>query len=1046
MRILVLGPVRVRIRDAEAHLGGPESKALLSALLLQARQVVPTDRLIGLLWDDSPPRSAAALVRDYISLLRRGLAAAGWAEALAARSQGYLLAVDAADSDLETFERTLAAGRQAERAADHGAAAERYGQALGLWRGPAFCGIDAGFARARARVLAEERLSAEEGLARCLLAQGRAGELCASLRALVVANPLREEARGLLMRALVETGRQADALAVYRELAEPGEPLRDLHEAIRSGALERRVPRQRVETTTPMNLSGLPGPPRVVPGNLPPDICDFTGRAEPLATVLRLAEAPKPDKSAGSAESAESAESSGARTSPPTVVVSGFGGSGKSALAVHAAHRLRARCPDGALFADLRGRDRDLGAFDVLGRFLGALGVAGSDLPATVADRAALFRRTVAGRRLVIVLDNARNETQVRPLLPDDPHCLVIITSRSRLTGIDGATPVELDFFSTETAVEMLGKIIGADRVAAAPDAAARIATLCGGIPLAIRAAGAKLLAEPDWPLPALAARLSDERRRLDELAVGDLAVRSSLLLNYRELDDLQRRAFHLLSVLDLPDFGWWLAAPLLDIPLEDAQDAVARLVDLRLLEVAGLDRIGRVRYRLHDLVQLFGAEHAEVDEPADMVAAAVSRTLATWMALVEAGSRKLPRVTLRLRPNLAANVEVDPRLVAEVEDNPTEWLKSETATVVRAVERAHDLGIDGMTTLLITTLLSSPFAARNEFDGWQRTHEVALTAARSTGDRQAEAVVLAGLGQLHYEKDEYAAALEHFTAAVAHTAATGDDATRAVALVGLGTVRRDLAEIAGARRDLAAAADVGARIGDGSVVAAARYGLAAISRDHGAMADAVTGFERCVELYRGLADLRGEALALRGLSLCHRARGEHGQAAELSERAAAVLSAAGDELGETYARQSWAKALLRLGASGHGQDTTGKGIAGQDIIDTLTGCLATCVSQCDRFGVALMTRTLGEAHLALGDRALAADVLGAALRGWEDLGLPLWQARTLRDLAAADPALADAHWRRATALFAASAGREAAELAAHTPASWYEHVRSTHR
>jgi DNA-binding SARP family transcriptional activator/tetratricopeptide (TPR) repeat protein len=1007
LRILVLGPVEVRSPRGAVNLGGPKPKALLSALLLQARQVVSAERLIDLIWADAPPQSATALVHTYVSALRRGFTAAGMDGALATRAPGYVLDVRPEDSDLESFERHLDEARRAERAADHDTAARHYDLALGLWRGPAFGGVDAAFARARADGLAEERLGAEEGSARARLALGQAGELTQPLRSLVAAHPLREEARGLLMRVLCETGRQADALAVYREGRqvlldelgiEPGERLRELQGAILNGTLAPLAARAPV--LVPARQA--PVDERAVPRTLPPDIGDFTGRDDTLAAVLRLA-------------------TTGTGTRTPTVVVSGFGGAGKSVLAVHAAYLLREQYPDGQLFANLRGFDRDVGAFEALGRFLGALGV--TDLPSTVDDRVELFRRTVSGRRLIIVLDNARAEHQLRPLLPGDPNCLVLITSRSRLTGLEGAEHVELGFFSTDTAVDMLGKIVGTERIASQHTAARRIADLCGGVPLAIRAAAAKLQARPHWPLKSLATRLSDERRRLDELAVGDLAIRSSLRMNYTELTEPQRRAFHLLCVLDLPDFGWWVAAPLLDVPLEQAEDVVEQLVDLRLLEVAGVDGIGRVRYSFHDLVQLFGAEQAAAAEsPAD-VAAAVSRVLAVWMALVDAGSRQLPRVTLGLRPSVDV-VSVDERLVEEVEDDPTAWFKSETSAVVRAVERAGELGIDGMATL-ITALLASPFAARNEFDGWQRTLEVARTAAE--GDRRAEAMVLAGLGQLHYEQDDFGTALRHFANAETSAVAVGDDAIRAVALVGLGTVRRDLAEFDAARADLVTAAGLGERIGDDSVVAAACYGLGVISRDHGGIDEAATWTRRSLDLYRKTDDLRGQALALRGLSLCHRALDEHAEAAELSDQAVTILDAAGDELGATYARQSKAKALIRLGRT-------------DGVDELLARCLETCTRHRDRFGVALMTRTIGELKLALGDRSGAEVVLTEALALWEELAAPLWQVRTLRDLAAASSS--DALWQRARDLCASVGGREADELAAHTAASWYLQVR----
>lgn len=764
MRVGALGPVEV-LTDTVVNLGGPKPKALLAALMLEPGRVVSIEALVDLIWDEQPPQSAVALVHTYVSALRRGFASIGEQSALATRAPGYLLDIDPADVDLVAFAQHLDDARRAEQAGDHAAATDGYRQAIALWRGPAFGGVDAQFARTRAAALADERLAAEEGLARCELALGQLTGAVSRLTTLTAANPLREETRGLLMRALYLTGRQGDALAAYRDGrehliealgVEPGAALRELHAQILDGTL--------AQEPVPASVATLPQPrtPPKVPNQLPPDVADFTGRVEQLDQVIRLASSPS-------------------RPTTPIVVVSGVGGAGKSALAVHCAHLLAEEYPDGQLFADLHG----VSSGDVLGRFLRALGVTSAELPDSQDERAELYRMTVAGRRLCIVLDNVRGEHQVRKLLPGSGDCLVIITSRSRLTGIAGAEPVELDTFSAKASIAMLGRIIGADRVAAEPAAAATIARLCGGIPLAIRVAGAKLLARSHWPLRTLATRLSDERRRLDELAVGDLAIRSSLEVNYAELTEPQRRAFHLLSLLDLPDFAAWLAAPLLEVSLEDAEDVVEQLVDLRLLDIAGVDAIGRIRYRFHDLVELFGAEQAVRNEPTELVSAALGRALAVWMALVEVGAARLPRVTLGLRPALVPTVELDPRLAAEAEDNPTDWLKSETMTVVRAVERAHELGVDELSTTLITSLLSSPFAARNEFDGWQRTHEVALKAAVGSGNKRAEATVLTGLGQLFYERDDFPAALAHFRQALDDAVAIDDPAIQAVAMSG---------------------------------------------------------------------------------------------------------------------------------------------------------------------------------------------------------------------------------------------------------------------
>ncbi|GLW79896.1 AfsR/SARP family transcriptional regulator [Actinokineospora globicatena] len=1029
MRVLVLGPIVVRGDGGVVPVGGAKPRTLLAALVTQPRTVVSIEQLISALWDEDPPRSATPLVHTYVSALRRALAAAGSPSVLATQPPGYRLDLRPQDSDLETFEQLLRQGRSLERAGDHVSAAAAYGQARELWRGQAFGGVDAAFARTRASGLEEDRLSIEEGLARCELATQRPDEAGSRMARLVADHPLREEAHGLLMRALYEGGRQADALAVYRDArkhlrdelgVEPGEKLRQVHTGVLSGNLQPLVARESAVTVLEVGAEVDPGEtvgaappyPRVTytaPRHLPPDLADFVGRADQLTAVRRVAGRSGAD----------------GHTATPTVVVTGFGGAGKSALAVHSAHLLREDYPDGQLFADLRGVDPELGVRDALRRFLGALGVPAADLPDTVADRVELYRRMVAGRALVVVLDNVVGEHQVRPLLPGSPHCLVIVTSRSRLTGLEGAEVVELDFFDTDASTRMLAAIIGQARAAADPAAAATIARLCGGVPLAIRAAAAKLLARPHWPLRALADRLSDVRRRLDELAVGDLAVRSSLQLNHADLDHAQRAAFHLLALLDLPDFGAWLAAPLLDIGVDEAEDIVEHLVDLRLLEVVGVDTVGRVRYRFHDLVRLFAIEQTT----GDPVGPAIDRMLATWLSLVEIGTASMPRVTLGLRPS-RTDLDLDTRQADEVRRDPTGWLTAETATVIRVVERGHELGADSSTTMLMVALLGSPFAARNEFDGWQRILDVAMASARTSGDRAAEAKVHAGLGHLRYEQDDFPAATTHFTQAWQHAEAVGDDLIHGVARVGLGTVHRELGEFDLAVAHLVAGSELAERGGDQSVVAAAQYGLGAIHRDLGDLPAAFESMRTCLALYRDLEDQRGEGLALRGLGLCHRAVGELDQAVDLSRQAESVLHAAGDPLGAAYAQQSLAKALLRQGSA-------------TEAADVLSACHEVFLRNKDRFGVALAVRTMGEAALAAGDDEAAGELLAVALAGWQELALPLWEARTLRDLAAAEPDSAHEHWTAARDLFTTLNAREATELAELDPAGWREQVRS---
>lgn len=1019
VQFLALGPLEVRNGGGEITLGGAKPRTLLAALLQNPRRVVSRDRLVDLIWDDDPPPSADALIHTYVSALRKAFAAAGQPETLLTRAPGYVLDIGHAESDLEQFQQHLAAARYAERRAAFGAAGAAYEKALGLWRAPAFTGVTAAFARSAAAELGEEQLAAAEGLARCLLQVGRCAEVVARMSRVTAEHPHREAPYGLLMRGLYATGRQGDALAVYQDVrrvlmadlgVEPGQDLREIHQEILNGTAAvpaAAAPSSARPPVSPSDGGGVP-----VPRLLPPDIGDFSARIAALEQVLAIG------------------RSQAVQTSSPTVVISGFGGAGKSTLAVHAAHLLRDRFPDGQLFADFSGAEGEPDVREIIGRFAVALGAATTQLPSDIDERSALYRMHIAAKRLVIVLDNVSAEAQVRKLLPGTEGCLILITSRSRLTGLEGAEAVELEYLSEDASHDMLRDIVGPDRLASDPGAARALARLCGGIPLAIRTVGTKLLARPHWPLRALAARLGDVRRRLDELAAGDRAVRASLELTYAELDDDARRAFHLLTSLNMPDFAAWLAAPLLGMSLDDAEDVVERLVDLRLLDVVGIDNIGRVRYRFHDLVQIFGAERAG-QEPADAVAAATTRALRLSLELVTASSwgRLYQPVSVPLERDDSCSV--DARLLEEISGSAADWFAAETPSLVRMIERSHELGQHQDAVVASATMIS-PFAVRNDFDSWQRTHAVALSFARKNRDRRAETITLAGLGQMYYEKDDFERALEHYREACELAEQTGDDRARAVALVGIGTVCSERAEYESAHRTFATAAELADRLDDPALAAATQFGIGSVSRDRGNLAEATGALHRCVQLRRAMNDRRGEGQALRGVSLCHRAAGDCAEAAATGSAALEILRDAGAPRDVAYAQQSLVKAWIR-------QRRTA------DAGDALADALRVCEQHRDRFGIALITRTRGELALSLGEPRRAVRLLSTAYDMWGELQLDIWQARTLRDLAAAevtdDPRLAQKHWSQALTIFTGRKAREAQELPSTSPGGWHDRV-----
>jgi hypothetical protein len=438
-----------------------------------------------------------------------------------------------------------------------------------------------------------------------------------------------------LILALYRGGRQADAIAAYEALRralsdemglDPGPALQELHLKILRGdpslhGEPHNGPHQR-PGPEPARAHLIepppPSPSAVVPRQLPRDLPDFCGRSGEMKqlTGLLTASDPMPGET-------------------PVVVISGKGGIGKTALAVQAAHRLSATFRDGQLLANLHGSGlRAAPAASVLASFLRALGVTGSAVPRSIEDRAAMFRSLTAGRRLLIVLDNADGEGQVRPLLPASASCAVIITSRARMTGLAGARLINLDVLDDDHAMDLLGMIVGPGRVSAEADDARLLVSLCGGLPLALRIVGMRLAAKAHWPLATLAGRLADQRRRVTELTYGDLDVRATFALSYEALDEPAKVMLRRLSLLDTPDFPAWAGAALLDISPDEAADICERLVDAQLLDPAGRRPRGEISYGFHDLVRAFARDLANAAEPEAARTAALDRAFGAWRAL----------------------------------------------------------------------------------------------------------------------------------------------------------------------------------------------------------------------------------------------------------------------------------------------------------------------------------------------------------------------------------------------------------------------------
>ena len=976
MEFRVLGPVEIARDGRTRGIGGPKPTTLLTLLAVRAGQGVSFDEIVEAIWGTEPPNQARAAVHTYVSSLRRSIGE----DVLARSGGGYVLAVEPERVDVVRFERDTARGRAAFAGGRPDEAAGLFSDALGLWRGPALGGAQGWWAENERARLNELRFTAVEDRADAFLATERGADLVTDLRAAVAESPFRERLRGQLVTALHQAGRQADAFAEYRQACavlrdelglEPGPALRAAFEHVARGEQEpERVPRDDT---------------RARPRQLPFHVADFTGRA---------------------AETTLLASALGGTGDGRLCAIYGKPGAGKSALAVHVAHQVRDQFPDGQLYASLRGvqaAPADPG--DVLATFLRALGVELTAIPAEVDERAQLYRTLLADREVLVVLDDAANERQVRPLLPGSGGCAVLVTSRERLGALGGADHLRLDLLDDAEALRLLAVVVGADRVGAEREQAAEIVRLCGQLPLALRIAGARLAGRPHWTLKRLVERLHAQRGILSELTVGDLEVRGSVALSYNGLGDRERVALRRLGLVDVASCGGWVIAPLLDCSVDDAEELVERLADAQLLDVTA-DR-GPLRFVLHDLIRAFARERGEAEETAGEVGAALARVAESMLTLVTAAGGDVPPADPYLSPDVVA------ALLADSDG----WFEGEQAALVRVVERVSELGLTGVATRLASALCASRFSVRNLFSQWWRTHSAALAAAGAAGDRAGEARLLAGLGWLRYEQDRFDEAVTYYEQASTAYASIDDRRNQARTRLALSTVLREQGLLARAREVLDLST---VDLTEPRDVARAAHELARVATELGEFPTALAACERAAAGYREIGDVTGESMVLRSTGIVHRAAGALRDAARFAVRAVELLETTDERLLLAYARQALAKVRVRQRL-------------GDAVRDDLLACLAVCNDMQDGFGQALVLRTLGELDLASGRLAEARRFLDHSLQWWDALSLPVWRARTLRDLSLVhaglgEQAAADEVWTRARDLFVEFGTREARE------------------
>ena len=1008
MDFSLLGPLVVRRDGIEIPVQRGKQRQLLAALLLNAGRLVSLDDLVATLWGPAPPPSVRQSLQNYVMRLRHTLGEAGWAR-ISTQPRGYLIRVGPGELDLSRFGALLEAARSAARDGSWDIAAERARAALTLWRGEPLADVESELLASReVPKLAELRLQAQETALEAELRLGRALEVIPELRRLVTDHPLREHLHQLLMLALYRDGRQAEALACYQHArqvlidelgAEPGTGLRRLH--------------QQILAADPVLAAAEPGRrpaggvASAAPWELPAPVPHFVGRENELKELTGLL------------------DRAGERA-PGAVLISAIGGTagvGKTALAIHWARQVAERFPDGQLYVNLRGYDPDepMPAADALARFLRALGVPGQDIPAEPGERAARFRSLLAGRRVLLVLDNAGQVEQVRPLLPGGPGCVTLVTSRDSLAGLvarDGALRLDLDLLTPSEAVGLLRVLIGA-RVDAEADAADILAARCARLPLALRIAAELATARPAASLAELAGELADQQRGLDLLDAGGdrrTGIRAVFSWSYQHLDTGAAGLFRLLGLHPGLDVDLYAAAALAATTAECARRRLNQLARAHLIQPAGPGR-----FVLHDLLRAFARDLAAAHDAEDGQHAALTRLFDCYLYTSAAAMNTLFPAEASRWPSLPPPAG----LVLPATDHPAAaraWLDAERANLVAVAAHAAAYGWPAH-TIRLAAVLFRYLDVGGHFPESVVIHSHARSAAAQTGDRAAEAEALTNLGLVDLHQCRYQQATSYLRRALALSRETGDLAGQARALQDLGLSDFAQGRWQRAASQLSQALDLfcatGDRIGEGRALC--NLGIIEYLQDR--WRQAAGHLQRALALYREAGYRTGEAYVLANLGAGELRQGRHQRATGHLGQALALFRETGNRIGEAHVLVDLGVADLRQGRH---QPATGH----------LGQALALFRATGNRAGEAEALNGLGEVFLADGQPGHARAQHAAALDLTGQIGDKYGHARAHSGLghcyhAADDPDRGRQHLQHALTLYTELGASEAAQIRA---------------
>ncbi|WP_078911560.1 AfsR/SARP family transcriptional regulator [Streptomyces sp. NRRL WC-3742] len=968
----ILGPLDVQADGSPVPVAGARQRTILSMLLLSANRVVSVDALADAVWHGNPPNTFVNQVAICVSGLRKTFkTAVGVDDLIVTMHPGYMLFVGEHRIDAVEFEEVTAQAREAARGGNTPEAVELLDEALAMWRGPALEGIAGERVEAEAARLTEMRLDVYEEFTALRLDLGMHRELVGELSSFIRENGLREQARGHLMLAQYRSGRRAEALETFREGRrllidelgiEPGPALKELHDAVLADSPRLTLPAEAV-AAAPIVAAN--------PAQLPSDVASFTGRDEELSFLDRLL------------------DGRGETGALPVGSITGIGGVGKTALAVHWAHQVAARFPDGQLFADLRGydeHDEPTTPSAVLDRFLRALGVPAERIPVELVERTALFRSVLDSRRVLIVLDNARSFTQIRPLLPGSGRCCVLVTSRDpmqNLAGDYGFVHLSLNTLEQDEATELLARVVGDDRLAADPAGTARLSALCDRLPLALRIAAARLAAKPHWSVRTLVSRLEDQHRRLDELSQGERGVRAGFRLSYRDLNERAARMYRLLGLLNVPDFSAWVGAALLDISPYDAEDLIEELVDAQLLEVLSDAATGRVRYRFQDLLRLFAYECAKEQEGEPERHSALQRAHGGWLFLAQEAHRRIYGGDYTVIHGPGHRHELPEHLVAELLDEPMAWFEVERAAIVGVVDQASQADQSAVAWDLTMTS-ATLFQNRNYPEEWRLCGERALAAARRTGDDIGEAAMLHSLGTLEIVQWRYEEAAERLDHALRLFDQHGEQRGRALVLRNLALYQRYNGDLDASRASAHLALEGFRTAGDHYAEAHLLGMLAQIELERGEPQASLLLSTEAIARSREVGSARGEAQSTVRLAEALIREGDGARAEEACRRALDLVRGTGDRRGEAHALHGLGEAQWRQARLSEAVETLGEAL---EITRKLP----------DRFLEARAGLVLACVTAIGGDRVAAAGCLTEAGRLFDEVGAPVWSARVRR-------------------------------------------------